>query len=154
MSRLKQLLEEEKGLVTRFLDVLREEQSALVEGLAETLSGLSQTKLELVNALNAAEAARGAIIAASTAGNGKAEMKAWLLRHPAERAASLLWEDILGLAQEARQLHEMNGELIAMHLSKTTEAIDILTQRQKEAALYGSNGQAASGTGSRIVDSA
>lgn len=154
MSELQQLLEAEKGLVTRFLGLLREEQSALVEGLAETLSVLNQTKLELIDTLNTAEAARGAFIAASSTGNGKAEMKAWLLRHPAEKSARLLWEEILDLAREARQLHEMNGELIAMHLSKTSEAIDILTQRQKEAALYGSNGQAASGTGSRIVDSA
>ena len=48
----------------------------------------------------------------------------------------------------------MNGELIAMHLARTSEALDILTQRQNKASLYGSDGQAAGGSGSRIVDSA
>jgi len=81
-------------------------------------------------------------------------MRTWLLAHPQEGEAGKLWDDILALAEEAKRLHTLNGELIALHLRKTTEAIDILSQRQRDKPLYGSDGQSTGGSGNRIVDSA
>jgi flagellar biosynthesis/type III secretory pathway chaperone len=41
-----------------------------------------------------------------------------------------------------------------MHLQQTSEALVILTRQAEQHTLYGSNGQAAQVSGSRIVDSA
>lgn len=154
MSRLHILLADEKELVSRFLNMLREEQSLLVSGDADSLHAIGLGKLELVELLNRAEASRTDFLSAETPSGKKPEMTEWLKQHPTEKFARQLWSDILELAREARQLHTLNGELINSHLARTAEAIAILTQRQKDQALYGSNGQAAAGTGSRIVDSA
>jgi len=153
MTPLQRALTDETALLRRFIDVLREEQSLLVAGQADALAGINAAKLELVDLLNAAERGRVGLIHLAP-GSGQQEMAEWLRQHPAESAAQQLWQALISLAREAREVHNINGELIAMHLANTSEALDILTQRQNESALYGSNGQASLGSGSRIVDSA
>lgn len=154
MSELEKLLGEEKGLVVRFLDTLRKEQAALIEGDAAALKPLSDSKLALVEQLNRVELSRSSLTAIPSGGTGMHGMLQWLDRHPEESASRALWLKIISLARVARQMHAMNGELIAMHLAKTNEALAILVQKQKDVSLYSSDGQSASGTGSRIVDSA
>ena len=150
MSQLRSLLETEKAAIEAFVALLREEQEALIAGQADVLETIGSRKLELVEQLNAIEARRQAMNGISTS----QAMQAWLQGQPEEYYSLALWDGIIDLARTAKALHATNGELVAMHLAKTAEAIDVLTQRQKEATLYGPNGQAASGSGSRIVDSA
>lgn len=154
MSQLQRALTEETALLRRFIDVLHEEQSLLVAGDADALAGINAAKLELVDLLNAAERGRLGLLGLTPSQAGQQDMNNWLQQHPAESAALQLWRALISLAREAREIHNINGELIAMHLANTSEALDILTQRQNDSALYGSNGQAAPGSGSRIVDSA
>ena len=149
MSELEKTLFEEKELVVRFLDALRKEQAALVDGDADSLKPISEIKLRLVAQLNAAEAGRASLIPLASEKTG---MMRWFSEHPEENNARALWLKIISLARVARQMHKMNGELLALHLAKTNEALSILIQRQKDVALYGSDGQSSTGTGSRIVD--
>lgn len=149
MSDLENLLAKEKELVVRFLDALRQEQAALVEGNAEALKPIGETKLHLVGELNGIEAERATLLPLTAEKGG---MMQWLKQHPNESNARNLWLKIMSLSRVARQMHEMNGELITLHLAKTNEALAILTQRQRDVALYGSDGQSSGGTGSRIVD--
>lgn len=154
MSQLRRELLDETALLRRFIDVLREEQSLLTAGQADALAEVGATKLDLVEKLNAAEQSRLSLLGLTPAQSSRQDTAEWFRLHPAESAARQSWEQLIALAREARELHVMNGELIAMHLAKTSETLDILTQRQSEASLYGSDGQAATGSGSRIVDSA
>jgi flagellar biosynthesis protein FlgN len=149
MTALERLLTEEKDLVVRFLDTLRKEQAALVEADVGTLQPLSDRKLGLIDQLNRVEASRIALISLPP---GKDSMLQWLTQHPEESGVRALWLKIISLARVARQMHQMNGELIAMHLAKTNEALSVLIQKQKDVALYSSDGQSSTGTGSRIVD--
>jgi flagellar biosynthesis protein FlgN len=154
MSELEKLLNEEKGLVVRFLDALRKEQAALVDGDAAVLRPISDAKLKLVEQLNHIEVSRSNLTSLPGSIAGKNGMLQWLDQHPEEKNCRALWLKIMSLARVARQMHAMNGELISMHLAKTSEALSILVQKQKDVSLYGSNGQSDNGTGSRIVDSA
>lgn len=154
MSQLHRALLDETALLRRFIEVLREEQSLLTSGQTDALAEVGATKLDLVEKLNASEQARFRLLGLTPAQSSRQDMAEWLRRNPAESAARQSWEQLITLAREAREIHAMNGELIAMHLARTSEALDILTQRQSEASLYGSDGQAATGSGSRIVDSA
>lgn len=149
MSELAKLLTEEKDLVVQFLDALRKEQAALIEADANALKPICESKLGLVSQLNRVEASRIALINLPP---GKESMLQWLAQHPEEGNARTLWLKIVSLARVARQMHQMNGELITMHLAKTNEALSILIQKQKDVALYGSDGHSSTGTGSRIVD--
>lgn len=154
-ARAHSLLAAEKTLVARFLDLLRQEQALLVCGEADSLRAVGQAKLDLVDQLNRAEAARIDFLSnEKTASMKQPSMADWLKLLPTESPLREQWSDILELAREAKRLHILNGELINSHLARTSEAIAILTQRQKNEALYGSNGQTETGTGSRIVDSA
>lgn len=153
MFSLRELLQQEKELLERFIACLHEEAAALKEIRPEALDGIGQTKLALTSELNAVEHRRSALTAVPAAG-GRAAMQQWFLRHPQEAAAAALWNEILALATEAKRLHNLNGELIAMHLGKTSEAIEILTRRLSDKPLYGSDGQSTGSSGSRIVDSA
>lgn len=154
MSQLHRALLDETALLRRFIEILREEQSLLTSGQADALAEVGAAKLDLVEKLNASEQARLRLLGLTPAQSSRQDMAEWLRRNPAESAAWQAWEQLITLAREAREIHAMNGELIAMHLARTSEALDILTQRQREASLYGSDGQAATGSGSRIVDSA
>lgn len=154
MSQLQRSLANEAALLRRFIEVLREEQSLLVARQADALARVNAAKLELVELLNTAERGRLDLLGRTPSQAGQQEMDNWLQQHPAETAARQQWQALISLAREAREIHNINGELIAMHLAHTSEALDILTQRQNQSALYGSNGQATPGSGSRIVDSA
>lgn len=153
MSLLSSLLQEEKQQVALFLGVLREEQATLAAARVEQLAALGHRKLALTESLNALEARRTDFIGQAQ-GEDKLAMTRWFDEHPEEHDAKACWLDILALAQEAKRLHFMNGELIRLQLEKTQEAIAILTLRQKEVGLYGSDGQTSNQSGSRLVDSA
>ena len=153
MSSLLNLLQDEKKLVKLFLECLRNEQAALVAAEVERLGILGQQKLGLIDKLNDIESRRLSLIGHHNPLD-KSAMHDWFAAHPEDSAAEAIWSEILSLARDARRLHQMNGELIRMHLEKTQEAIAVLTLRQKEVGLYGSDGQASSASGSRLVDSA
>lgn len=150
MTPLARLLNEEKGLIERFIEVLLQEQAALRSGKAEDLGPISEEKIALVGALNETESRRGQLIEKAD----RAGMTRWLAAHPEERVAAGVWAQVLKLAGEAKQHHELNGQLITLHLKRTNEALAVLTHRSDNAKLYGSDGQATGGSGSRIVDSA
>lgn len=154
MPSLRELLLQEKELLDRFIACLHEEAAALKEIRPEALDGIGQTKLALTSQLDAIESRRSATTAVPGGAGGRAAMQQWLARHPQESANAALWNEILAQATEAKRLHNLNGELIAMHLSKTSEAIEILSQRLRDKPLYGSDGQSTGSSGSRIVDSA
>lgn len=152
MTRLLDLLQEERELVSCFITCLHDEASALGEIRPEALAEIGQKKTDLTHRIDALERQRNQMTGGNARERGR--MADWLATHPDEAAAADVWNEIMTLATEARRLHEVNGELIALHLRKTTEAIEILSQRQNDKPLYGSDGQSTGSSGSRIVDSA
>lgn len=148
------LLGKELAAVDQFLDLLREEQRVLQEGPAERLRALGEEKLALVDALNCLESEREKLLAGNPGPSNRARMESWLAGKAATPACRTQWAKLMERAGEARRLHTLNAEMVNSLLRRTGEAIDILMQRKKEAALYGSDGQATEVTGSRIVDSA
>lgn len=154
MTRLAEILTREADLVSRFILLLEREQDALKAAKPESLEEINQEKLALVEQLNAIGVERSKLADLNGTASDQSKMKAWLEQHPQEKDSASLWIKLLKLAQEAKALHELNGKLISQHLQHTADAIAVLTQHRQEHSLYGSDGQAAPATGSRIVDSA
>lgn len=154
MSEIAAILKRENDSLSRFVQVLLEEQTLLRTAQAEGLPAITQEKLRLVDKLNQLGAERRGLLPQSTTTDDAAAMSRWLAAHPSDREAASTWQNLLDLAREARQMHERNGKLVTILLQKTNEALAILTQRAPEHTLYGSDGQAAASTGSRLVDSA
>lgn len=148
------LLAQELTAVKTFIGLLTEEHELLKQGVADGLQALSERKLALVGQLNALESQRDTLLGPGQQTSPSERMQAWLQSHPQASNIHANWSSLLELAREARRLHQMNGEILSILLNRTSEAIQILTQQQKEVSLYGSDGQASSPTGSRIVDSA
>ena len=150
MSEIAAITEREIALISRFVALLKDEQNALKCADASALPEISAAKIGLVEQLNLLEAERRAALGIV----GRAAMAVWLANNPNDQTAAVNWEKLLNLAQEAKQLHELNAQLVGMHLQQTSEALVILTRQAEQHTLYGSNGQAAQVSGSRIVDSA
>lgn len=154
MSGITAITEREITLISRFVALLTEEQDLLKRGDAAALPRIATAKGPLVDQLNALESERRAALGISGEQKTREAMEAWLAAHPAEQTAAAHWARLLELAQEAKQLHELNAGLVGMHLQQTAEALAILTRKAEQNTLYGSNGQTAQISGSRIVDSA
>lgn len=154
MSGIAAITEREIELISRFVELLTEEQDALKRGDAAALPRIATAKAPLVEQLNAFENERRMALGIDGEQKTRQAMDAWLATHPAEQTAAADWARLLELAQEAKQLHELNASLVSMHLQQTAEALAILTRKAEQNTLYGSNGQTAPISGSRIVDSA
>lgn len=154
MADLAAITEREVALIARFVDLLKEEQDSLRRADPAALPDLGQAKIALVDQLNGLENERRAALGIGDDEKPRAAMDKWLAANPAQRAAAINWKRLLELAEEARQLHQLNAGLVALHLQQTNEAMAILNARAASETLYGSDGQAAPPSGSRIVDSA
>lgn len=153
MSALSDILERETDLVSRFIDVLRQEETVLASAKTDDLDAINAKKLVLVESLNQASKERSLLIFGEESAS-RSQTTAWLSENPKEEKSRKLWDVLIDHAGEARRLHHLNGELLNLMLRKTSDALAVLTRRQQDQALYGSNGHSSPATGSRIVDSA
>lgn len=154
MTELASVTTQETVLLSEFIKLLEQEQDVLKRADVAALPGIGQQKVELVDKLNALESARSKILPRQSGETEKAAMTRWLANKPSDQVAAANWKKLMELARRAKQLHEFNAQLINLHLQQTGELLSILTQQSQKTPLYGSDGQAASSTGSRIVDSA
>lgn len=154
MSELAGILTREIELVSRFISLLNDEQDCLKKGDADTLQSITAEKGPLIAQMNGAESERMAAIGEGGRPSTGEGMQRWLDENAADATAAASWQQLLGLAREAKALHDLNIQLVEMHLKNTTEALAILTQPVESSTLYGSSGQTMGSSGSRIVDSA
>lgn len=148
------ILEREIDLISDFIALLNAEQDSLKQADPTRLPEFNTSKSALVEKMNALEGERMAAIGQGGNPSNRASMDSWLNQNAIDTAAALKWNKLLDLAREAKNLHELNGSLIVMHLKNTAEALAVLTQQANKPALYGASGQSLQATGSRIVDSA
>jgi len=155
MTALMRSIDGEAELMLRFAALLRQEQAALQSGNADALPELTTQKIRLIDTLNITSQRRNQQLADLGLAPDQPGMTAWLAANPGENAVAARWQALLDLAREIRALSQINGELIALHLRTTQEAIAALTEGARQAAaLYGRDGQATPLTGHRIIDSA
>lgn len=154
MADLGAITEREVALIARFIELLKDEQETLRRADPEPLAAIGAAKMALVEQLNGLESERRVALGIGGEDKTRAAMDNWLAANPGQQRAALNWRKLLELANEARQLHELNAGLVALHLQQTGEALNVLGGRRAADGLYGSDGQAAPPSGSRIVDSA
>lgn len=154
MPSVAAIIEREIELISRFVAALKEEQEILKQGKVAALPDLTTRKTLLVEQLNSLESERLGALNLPGAEQGRSSMEKWLAQHGNDQAAAVNWKKLLNFAGEAKSLHELNAQLVDMHLRQTSEILAILTQQPEKPSLYGSTGQTMPATGSRIVDSA
>lgn len=154
MSAIAVLTEREIPLISSFVALLQDEQACLTRADVAALEAIGSAKAVLAEQLNALEGERRALLGLDAQRKTREGMADWLQQHPDARNVAVNWEKLLILAGEAKTLHELNTKLLGMHLQQTSEALAALTRKAENVSLYGSNGQTALSSGSRIVDSA
>lgn len=154
MSDISAVIEREIELTSRFIDLLSAEQEVLKRGDIAALPELTARKPPFIEQLNALTEQRTALLDLADGVADRDAMNRWLTQNAGDQTAAVNWEKLLKLAGEAKALHELNAQLVDMHLRQTSEILNILTQPSTSASLYGASGQSMPATGSRIVDSA
>lgn len=153
-SQLAALTEQEIKLISSLKSRLEEEQEALKAGNATALPALGDQKQKLIEQLNSLESERAGFLGCHQGEDVRAAMENWLGKHPEQRQLAGNWKKLLDLARQAKQLHEVNGQLVNMHLQQTKEILAALNLTAQQNTFYGADGQASTASGSRIVDSA
>lgn len=149
-----QVVAEELDYVCRFFELLQAENQCLKSGALEDLEEISRRKSLLIPELEAKTRSRQAFFSGNDPANSTQDLERWLAENPHEHEVLKYWQNLLQKAARTRDLHKANELLVSLLLQRTSAALDILVQRQRDQTTYGSNGQATTPTGSRIIDSA
>lgn len=154
MSTLADILAAEADVVSAFVLLLREEQDVLRNGSPDALPSIVERKTAAALELSPLTAARSAGFVRAGAAAGNAGIEAWLAGRPEDDALRQGWQRLQALAEEARELNRVNGQLIQMRMQANAHALEALLSAANRQDLYGADGQAAPGVTRRIIDSA
>lgn len=138
-------LQLELAAVGAFLEILRREQEALIEGKIEQLEVLASDKAQMAGQLAELAARRNRGLASRSLDPGRERMEACL----ADAKAAGAWRDLQGLVQAARQLNRTNGEMIEVRLQHNQQAIAALQGAAGAVSLYGPKGKTLGFSGGR-----
>ena len=153
MSILLQNTEAEAGAVVRFVELLKLERDVLSSGDTGQIDALIRRKNDISSELQALTDRRNSLLTGMGFGSDRIGIEAWLAAQPANNAAQKMWLQILSLAKEARELNQLNGELIKMRMQHNSHALAILLRSSRQPNLYGPDGQSAPQNRRRIYDS-
>lgn len=145
------VLAQEQAALDQFIELLQQEQAALVAADVDKLQPLSETKQQLSEQLNSLAQQRIALVQRAGHNADSAGVQAWLAKQPPATADT--WKKLLASAQTARHLNQTNGQLIQTHLQHNQQALAVLMSAANRSDVYGADGQPRSGpgTGQRFI---
>lgn len=139
-AQLLAALTQEESAVKAFVQLLQQEQALLTENNMDELSKLAELKLSSAMKLNElAEVCRTQLSTISPKLDNTA-ITAWFKANNARGLT--LWLDVRTLAQQAKELNNINGELIQMKLRHNQQTFAALNRAVSQADVYGADGQA------------
>ena len=140
-AALQRNLEAEAAGLRAFVEQLRAEQAALVNGETERVAALAESKTQRLIELSRIAAVRRQILESAGLLPDRAGMEILLARAGIGAAASRnAWKQILDLTAAAQQLNTTNGMLIGSRLQNTQRALDVLFSAARVPGAYGANG--------------
>ena len=134
-------LDEEIGVFREFLQLLQQEQAALIQGETEGLLQLSSHKAQLIEQLGVFAVERNRSLSAAGCDDNAAGVAKWLDAIGADAKTRDLWKDLLQLAKEAEQVNRNNGALIETHMQHNQQALAVLRAAANPGSIYGPSGQ-------------
>lgn len=123
------------------LNVMGEEEQALIKGDADHLSRLNASKLAQLNTLNNLANARLDVLRAAGLSADQDGMNTLLSRHgqPEHRSQ---WQQLCQMEQQAQAMNLRIGKLIEMRLANTRQALNVLIHATTtQGGLYDQAGQ-------------
>lgn len=138
-TQLLTALNNELSAVRFFIEFLQQEQHLLTENETDSLLKLAEQKSTLAVNLNQLAEVRRTLLRNQLPESNNDSIQAWLTIYNPEGLAC--WQEIRILAEQARELNRINGELIQMKLRHNQHTLAALTQAARKADLYGPDGQ-------------
>ena len=135
-----EVLQQERERVREFLDLLEQEQAALVAGDHDELITFTEQKAARILDLRRFSDARSRLLASHGLRADKDGMSAWVERLGDEQTRRL-WDEIKSLAAQVRSANEINGALVAARLKHNQAAIAALqSAAHSGSGVYGPDG--------------
>lgn len=132
-------LSAERSALLGFITLLESEQAALMENRSDALTELSKQKTAEALELNRLVEIRRELLKQAIPDQNAEAVASWLGAHSEAELSS--WQDIVALTQRAKQLNQVNGELIQMKLRRNQQTLTMLSNAVNKAGVYGRNGQ-------------
>ena len=135
-------LSEEHKAVRALTQLLQQEQEQLVEANIEGVAALTEPKAQA--AVRMAELTNWRYQALRAAGFEPQEsgMKAWLDTSAASLTATKSWQELMALAETAKEINSVNVTLISKQMVRNQNALNVLQFGSVQGNhVYGPNGQ-------------
>ncbi|MDP1551057.1 MAG: flagellar protein FlgN [Nitrosomonas sp.] len=135
-------LETERNTLRAFIEILKKEENALVEGRIEKIDHLASDKSRLIEELIKLDDHRNEYLQKQGLSLEKSSINAWLAeQHSGQSEVKILWDELLDLAKTAQQLNHLNGLIISTQLQHNQHAFSALHCAAGNVSLYGPQGQ-------------
>ena len=146
------LLARERDAIIQFIELFKREEALLRQGGSDEIFRLVTEKETLATQLSGITAQRGTLLTALGLTPDRQGLEAWCASHPEAGETLRTWSDIVALADEARELQRLNGELINIHMRYNVQALEALQSGARSLNLYGPDGQSKAANERRIND--
>lgn len=149
MSGPADTLSKEIETLQRLLQLLKQEETCLVNADVDGVSKLTEEKADLAAQMSELAKRRHHELKAAGFEATEAGMNTWLAGSTANEVDRNGWNALLSLAQAGKELNRVNGLLIAQHLACNQSALSILKGNSPGGEVYGPNGQPTTKIGGR-----
>lgn len=146
-----QLCQEEAEMVGRLVQVLEEEQQALIQGHVDLLEPLADAKSKVLDQLAVVAESR-AVLMQEHGVQDSDTVYIWLADKP---EASQAWTQLEEMLQRAQSINQLNGCFIEQRLNGVEQTLSFLRHTAASTLGYSRNGQQpVAVTGRRLLGSA
>ena len=136
-------LETEKVTLEAFIEILKKEENALIQGKIEEIDYLASDKSRLVEKLIQLENRRNEYFQSQGLTSKKNNVSIWFAQQYLDQSEiQILWNALLELVRIAQKLSHSNGLIISAHLQHNQRAFAALHCAAGSVSLYGPKGQA------------
>ena len=136
-------LETEKVTLEAFIEILKKEENALIQGKIEEIDYLASDKSRLVETLIQLDNHRNEYFQNQGLTLKKNSVNIWFAQQYSDQSEiQILWNELLELVRIAQILTHSNGLIISAHLQHNQRAFAALHCAAGNVSLYGPKGQA------------
>ncbi len=133
-------IDKEKSIVALFVEVLKKEEDALIHGCIDDLDTLVSEKVQLAEQLEALAELRIQYLLSQGYSSDKNGMQSWLSKQTNVNVQAV-WNELVELATTAKQINQVNGQVISAQQSHNQRAYHALQSAAGNVSLYGPKGQ-------------
>lgn len=136
-------LETEKVTLAAFVEILKKEENALVQGKIDEIDYLASDKSRLIERLIQLDNHRNEYLQNQGLILEKNSISTWFVKHYSNQSkVQTLWNELLELVKIAQPLNYSNSLIISAHLQHNQRAFAALHCAAGNVSLYGPKGQA------------